>query len=124
MLMGQVTNDYAKLRALKVLLSLESEKGAAKLQVFGDSMNVIMLLKWGKSHLDFLLFRLLEEVHGYFYALQISILTMFSKREIMLLVLFQKMGFKWIEENDIVMNTGRGRALVIITHLLIIEPIH
>jgi ribonuclease HI len=60
--LGQGSNNYAELMALKLLLSFAGEKGITKLQIFGDSLVIINWMRKTQRCHNIFLASLLEEV--------------------------------------------------------------
>jgi ribonuclease HI len=60
--LGQGTNNYAELMALKLLLQFSGEKGVQSIQIFGDSMNVINWTSKVQICHNILLMPILEEI--------------------------------------------------------------
>ena len=62
--LGNCTNNFAELMALKLLLCYAIERGCKRLQIFGDSMIVINWINKVQNCRNITLAALYEEVHG------------------------------------------------------------
>jgi ribonuclease HI len=60
--LGQGTNNYVELMALKLLLQFVGEKGVQSIQIFGDSMNVINWSRKTQTCHNIFLLPIVEEI--------------------------------------------------------------
>eukprot|EP01018_Ginkgo_biloba_P032904 Gb_28853 [translate_table: standard] len=62
--LGFCTNNFVELMALKLILLLANEKGVSRLQVFGDSLNVINWMRETQNCASIFIPPLVEEIRG------------------------------------------------------------